>query len=503
MFITTSLLLITVCMMTYLLIACFLPKTYSTDLTRSLMEDTELLVERLEETTIEESDKLFDDFILNNMVELRLTDSTGEEVELPANVAISYAPVETSDSISTDVNKGEYNISFKIASSSGSDDFVYGVKSDSQRSSANLFTTTFSSIGIGHAYSFSFKGSDEEYTLTVFGDMTAVNQAAQSLKRTLPYLAVIILLTSFAGAWLYSRYVTRPVINISRISKKMSNMEFDWHCDETRKDEIGTLAKSLNELSEKLDVTLSQLKDANASLKEDIEFEREQEKKRLAFFSAVSHELKTPITIVKGQLEGMLMNVGVYRDRDKYLNRSLEVVGSMEELVQEILYISRMESSGFKANKSRLNFSMLVRRYISDCKPLFDRKHMTVNAEVEDDLMVEADERLLRKAVSNLIENAVNYSPEKSQVNIKAYTCNNGEVAFEIENLGHIPEDSVQRLFDAFYRVEKSRNRVTGGSGLGLYVVKMIMELHHAEYRIENADDTVRFTFMMPEVKLF
>lgn len=488
-------------MMTYLLIACFLPKTYSTDLTRSLMEDTEVLVKRLEETTIGESDKLFDEFILNNMVELRLTDSSGEEVELPANVAISYAPVEASDSMSTDVNKGEYDISVKIASSS--DDFVYGVKGDSQRSSVSFFTPAFSSIGIGHAYSFSFKGSDEEYTLTVFADMTAVNQAAQSLKRTLPYLAAIILLTSLAGAWLYSRYVTRPVINISRISKKMSNMEFDWHCDETRKDEIGTLAKSLNELSEKLDVTLSQLKEANASLKEDIEFEREQEKKRLAFFSAVSHELKTPITIVKGQLEGMLMNVGVYQDRDKYLNRSLEVVGSMEELVQEILYISRMESSGFKANKSKFNFSMLVRRYISDCKPLFDRKHMTVNAEVEDDLIVEADERLLRKAVSNLIENAVNYSPEKSPVHIKAYTCKNGEVAFEIENLGYIPEDSVQRLFDAFYRVEKSRNRVTGGSGLGLYVVKMIMELHHAEYRIENVDDTVRFTFVMPEVKLF
>ena len=128
----------------------------------------------------------------------------------------------------------------------------------------------------------------------------------------------------------------------------MSSLELDTRCSVKSNDEIGILASSLNNLSKNLSLSLNELKDKNIILKKEIEKEREIDKMRRDFFNAVSHELKTPITIIKGQLEGMIYNVGVYINRDKYLNRSLEVTQSMEKLIKEILTISRMESNNFK-----------------------------------------------------------------------------------------------------------------------------------------------------------
>lgn len=173
--------------------------------------------------------------------------------------------------------------------------------------------TTSASVDYGMQKPVTFSGSDKEYELYVLGAYRFVNQAVEAMNKILPWLIVVIVFISTLTAYLYSRYITRPVVRLSKISKKMSDLEFNWICDEKRNDEIGVLSSSLNELSQKLSTALSELKSANESLQKDIETERKLEQKRLEFFSAVSHELKTPITVMKGQLEGMMYQVGIYK----------------------------------------------------------------------------------------------------------------------------------------------------------------------------------------------
>ena len=217
-----------------------------------------------------------------------------------------------------------------------------------------------------------------------------------------PSLMVMAVFLSVIGAVLYSRYVTKPVIEISRVSEKMSGLDFTWDCTEECSDELGILAHSLNELSRKLSSSLNDLQEANSRLEADIERERMLEQAQLDFFSAVSHELKTPITVIKGQLEGMLLNVGKYKERDKYLARSLEVVKAMEGMVQEILTVSRIKSSENTLQEETFDFSDLVKSAHGLFEDMVVGKGLEWHEELQKGLMLRGDKALLGKVVNNL-----------------------------------------------------------------------------------------------------
>lgn len=274
----------------------------------------------------------------------------------------------------------------------------------------------------------------------------------------------------------------------------MSELDFSWRCEENRTDELGILACSLNEMSQKLSVSMTDLKCANEKLQADIERERALEQAQLDFFSAVSHELKTPITVIKGQTEGMLLNIGDYQDRNKYLARSLEVINTMENMVQEILTVSRMKSSKVELKKETIQFSNMLKQEYALFEDLIIQKGIDWNENIASDLSVIGDKALIKKVINNLISNAISYSPEGSSIYLTAF-AKDGAVQFLVENTGvHIPDSEIPKLFDAFYRVEHSRNKKTGGSGLGLYIVKTILEQHQAEYSIINTERGVLFT---------
>ena len=143
-----------------------------------------------------------------------------------------------------------------------------------------------------------------------------VSQAVEVLKSILPYIIAVIAAASFICALGAAFYLAAPIRRISSISQDMAELRFDRKCSEKRRDEVGILARNLNALSEKLSVTIKNLQEANRQLKSDMEKKREQEQKRTAFFAAVSHELKTPVTILKGHIGGMLKRVDGYQDRD-------------------------------------------------------------------------------------------------------------------------------------------------------------------------------------------
>ena len=204
------------------------------------------------------------------------------------------------------------------------------------------------------------------------------------------------------------------------------------------------------------------------------------------FFSAASHELKTPITIIKGQLQGMLYQVGRYKDRETYIAESLAVTNTLEKMVQELLTISRLDTMGYVCNKNEFDLSSLINECLSAHEDLFMQRELTVEIFISPVIFVLGDMRLLQKVLDNLLGNAATYSPAGNHIFVKLWK-NDNKAKLTIENTGvHIPDGDIPKLFEAFYRVDQSRNRQTGGTGLGLYIVKTILDLHGAEIKIEN-----------------
>ena len=346
--------------------------------------------------------------------------------------------------------------------------------------------TDYDKVEKTNAYTASFADSDLLYTLLVTRNTAKHTRTEEAIQRTLPVLCLVVLLGSIISAFFYSWYITAPIKKVSKLSKQMADMDFSGFCSAGRTDEIGVLSDSLNTLSRKLETTLSELQKANQKLQADIDMERRLEKQRVEFFAAASHELKTPITIIKGQLQGMLYQVGRYKDRETYLAQSLEVTDTLERMVQELLTISRLENPGYTCKQCKFNLSALINDRVTTFEDLFMKKNLTVEQSISPEVYILGDIQLLQKVLDNLLGNAAAYSEAGNQIFVSLWK-ENEKANLTVENTGtHIPDEAIPKLFEAFYRVDQSRNRQTGGTGLGLYIVKTILDLHGAKIEIDN-----------------
>ena len=443
-FLITSMLMVACCSVTYLCIAHFAPYIYSHDLAE-VEELADMLSEELSHIPKEEVQYFIQGYndILTKQYDdefaFHLFQSSGNEIAL------------------SDLNEFTGN---KI------DDYK------------NTDTT--------EAYKISFADSTEAYILLLAKNTNKESQVVLALQKTLPILSVAILLVSVIVAFFYTWYMTKPIKKISKLSKQMADMDFSGLCPTNRTDEIGVLSHSLNDLSKKLAAALSELQEANQKLQADIDMERRLEKQRVEFFAAASHELKTPITIIKGQLQGMLYQVGRYKDRETYLAQSLEITDTLGKMVQELLTISRLDTPGYTCKKSNLNLSNFIIDRVTAFEDLFMQKDLTVEQSISPEIYILGDMQLLQKALDNLLGNAAAYSGAGNQILIKLWK-ETETTTLTIENTGaHIPDEAISKLFEPFYRVDQSRNRQTGGTGLGLYIVKTILDLHGAKIEITN-----------------
>lgn len=459
-FLITIVMLLCISLLVFGMLAWFMPQTYSNRLNAILDERMRGFVSELEQVSFSDSGGLFDQLIADAEIHsVELYDNSGDFVPLPA-------------------------------------------KESGNEQVGNLAQSAVAGLGeaspvlSGHYY-FSFADRSGRYTLVVYGEAEHILELQQSFIRIFPLILLTVLAVAFVVSWLYSRMITKPVLELSRISEKMSDLQLDWTIEEQRTDELGTLRKSLNRLSRNLSAALSDLQSANRKLEADMKQEKELEQARINFFSAASHELKTPVTIIKGQLEGMLLGIGAYRNHEKYLARSLEITNTLETMVQEILTVSRLETAGAEFKKDRLDCIQMIRSYLSETEDLITEKDLQIHLNVPPSAFITGNKLLMEKVFSNLIENAIRYSPPKASIYISA-CADHEHLIFSVENTGAtIPEDCISRLFDAFYRVEQSRSRKTGGSGLGLYIVQEILRQHGSECTACNTQAGVKFSFTM------
>lgn len=465
---------------TFGLIAWATPSTYTSVVNDELQTQTDRLVERLSETEFEDCGPVLDEFIRASRADVVLLAPGGELAETGSELAVNRSGNIT---VAADEPGG------------GSVSASWGA----ERSGDDAHTETIATL---QQYSIVadvfFAGSTEAYGLYVTPHAERTNPAVGALIRMIPWLLLVLLMFSLICAIVYSRYITRPVVRISGIAKRMAELDFNWRCAGQRRDEIGTLSRSLDRMAERLSSALSELKAANSALRGEVELERELDRQRADFFSAASHELKTPLTILKGQLSGMLEEVGVYRDRDKYLLRALGTAERMEELIGELLSVSRIETGASDIAHEPVELSALIKKQLARDIELMEQRGQRLETRLAPGVIVTGDASLLGKAIENLLSNAIFYSNEGAVIRVWC-GMSRGKPAFIVENTGvSIDENALPHIFEPFYRAESSRNRSTGGSGLGLYLVRTILERHRASCVIENIQGGVRASVFFP-----
>lgn len=493
----TCALLLAASAVTYGIIALTTPISYTSITTSLMLEQAAELPAQLEQSTLGDCMPILEAFIRDTDASVSIFDEEGKTV-LSISDHSAFASVEAA--FETPASPGTAGSGEVAGDAAGSGevaaDAAYSVDVSGVRQTA-AYGEAFTEVVVTTTdlnYPFSFQGDSQVYTLFITPPVQGANQTLQALGQVAPWLLCVMLLFSALCAWLYSRWLTRPIVRLSAISQKMAELDFSWRCEETRADEIGVLGRSLDTLSDNLSTALDNLQSANAALRQDIDRERELERQRLAFFSAASHELKTPVTILKGQLTGMLEGVGDYRDKERYLAKALGVTGRMEGLVQEILTVSRMESGGFALHCSRFDLAGLARGQLALDEDLIGQKGLRTKTDLPEGIFVSADAALMKKVLDNILSNAVFYAPEGAELAV-SLAVEGGSPVLRIENGdSHIPEEALPHVFEAFYRAEGSRNRRTGGSGLGLYIVRMILDRHGFRHKIENTRRGVQFT---------
>lgn len=338
-----------------------------------------------------------------------------------------------------------------------------------------------------------FSDSQVKYTLVISSAMRAADRISGLLVRFLPVVFLIIIFLSVLSALICSRIIVSPIARISEISKRMASPDMTWRCDVTSGDEIGMLASNLNTMASRLQAAMEELELANRQLAADVRKFHALDEQRRHFFAAVSHELKTPLTILRGQIENMILGYGDYQDHEKYLPETLSAVDNMERLVKEIIGITKMESMDLQDTLQDISLLESIHDTTDTILPLAEEKSIHIQADIDRDITVKVNPSLWNKVMSNVIGNAVRHSPKGETVFISLQTEERGYVLC-VENTGvSIPGAELQNMFVPFYRGDKSRSKATGGSGLGLYIVKIILDLHNFSYRIENTRRGVAF----------
>ena len=329
----------------------------------------------------------------------------------------------------------------------------------------------------------------------VVASQQPVLESLQVLQSYYIYVLLGAVLVSLLMSYIFSVVVTKPLIQINEKAKAMADLDFDDYIDITSYDEIGSLSVSLNTLSYNLKKSLTELREANNKLVEDIERERRIEMMRKEFISGVSHELKTPLGIIKGFAEGV--KDGIAKDKtDVYIDVILDEVDKMNALVLDMLDLSRLQLASYRLVLSTFDIVDMAHDVRDRFTNQLTEKELRVKIETNEEMIVvEGDYRRIEQVLVNYVSNAIRHSYRSETINIDMEQKDK-RVMVRVENKGdQIPDEKLSKIWNRFYRVEESRAKTDGGTGLGLAITKNILELHSSYFGAENTENGVVFFF--------
>ena len=334
---------------------------------------------------------------------------------------------------------------------------------------------------------------DNQFIFSVIS-MKHINEAVSVFNNmVVPWILVAAVMALIIGIG-FARLITKPIVKLTNITTKMKNLDFSQHCEVSGNDEIGTLSKNINEMSDQLDITIKELLSANERLKQDINRERMLEKQRKEFVAAVSHELKTPLAIIRAYAEGLIDGVSESK-KQKYMTVIIDETKKMDTLILDMLENSKLEAGLEKLNIKKYSLKKIAEKYIRLFDENFKQKDINVILDANGDGFAEFDCDKIEQVFSNFLSNALKNTDNGGNI-IMEIKEKEDTIAVSVENTGkHIPEDELDKVWDKFYKCDKSRERKDNGTGLGLSISKNILTLHNAKYGVYNTPKGVRFSF--------
>ncbi len=336
------------------------------------------------------------------------------------------------------------------------------------------------------------------------GDSIMLRLAIQGIKdnvtifnKFITYIGIAITLIGIVVAYIFSSYFTKPIMQLSELAKKMAAMDFDARYEGNDKGEIGILGESMNYMSSRLEQNIAQLKSANLELQRDIDKKVKIDQMRTEFLSNVSHELKTPIALIQGYAEGL--KEGITDDPESmefYCSVIMDEANKMNMMVKKLLTLNQIEFGDEELVMERFDIIELVSSVVNANELRAGQKGIKIIFNQADEhIDVWSDEYKIEEVITNYISNAINHCDfeKRIEVNVKK---NGDNIRVSVFNTGkNIPEEDINNIWGKFYKVDKARTREYGGNGIGLSIVKAIMDSYGKEYGVRNLDNGVEFWF--------
>jgi signal transduction histidine kinase len=343
---------------------------------------------------------------------------------------------------------------------------------------------------------------DNGYVLYIRMPISPIEESVKISNTVLLMIGGITLVVAGIIASFISRKFTNPILQLNDIANKMSKLDFSkkYRITDTE-DEINELGRSINTMSDKLESTIKELQKNNIELEKDIEEKSKIDEMRKQFISDVSHELKTPIALIQGYAEGLIENVNSDEESRKfYAEVILDETNKMDKLVKQLLELMKLEYGKREFDNEKFNINELINEVLRKCSVMINEKNIKVYFENKEPIYVYADEFYMDQIITNYLTNAIKHAEEvekETKIEIKVEKVSN-KIRVSVFNTGeNIPEEDLQRIWGRFYKLDSSRNRQDGGSGIGLALVKAIMNNYQNEYGVENKKNGVEFYFDM------
>lgn len=339
---------------------------------------------------------------------------------------------------------------------------------------------------------------DTGYLFMIRSALEGIRESVAISNRFLAYVGMAAIGVSILLVlWLSSR-VTKPILELADISERMKHLDFNAKYSGNNRTEIDVLGNNINELSEALETTISELKTANNELLKDIERKEQIDGMRKDFLSNVSHELKTPIALIQGYAEGLKEGINDDAEsREFYCDVIMDEAAKMNTMVKKLLTLNQLEFGNEIVNLERFDIAALIRNYVASAEILIRQKGVSVRMEDHGAVYVWGDEFRVEEVFMNYFSNALNYAQGDKIIDVRIQS-EGRRVRVSVFNTGRpIPAESVAHIWEKFYKVDKARTREYGGSGIGLSIVKAIMESMNQEYGVVNYDNGVEFWFTL------
>ena len=328
--------------------------------------------------------------------------------------------------------------------------------------------------------------------------MQSISDAAAISIRFYIYIGLVVIALSCIAVYLITRRLTQPVRELTDLSKKMADLDFDARYESGGEDEIGELGHNFNVMSEKLEKAVSELKSANARLEADIAEKTQIDEMRREFLANVSHELKTPIALVQGYAEGLKDNISDDAEsREFYCDVIIDEASKMNTMVKRLLTLNQLEFGNDRLDMERFDLTAVIRGVLQRSKLLIEQSGAEVLFEQDQPVWVWGDEFKIEAVITNYLTNALHYAEGEKVVSIRTEEAD-GLVTTTVFNTGKpIPASELDKIWTKFYKIDKARTREYGGNGIGLSIVKAIMDAHQQQYGVQNYQNGVAFFFTL------